>query len=551
MIERSDRVNRFIVGAAILVALLAGIFIPMITDEAYYVDWATRSAWPTLGFFDHPPFVSWLAGGVRVWHQIFAARIMVWLSYLVSVYYIWKTAKILIPSRAMLAVVLVVTSIGGIASGFLLTPDTGLIVMWSIAIHEAVLAIRGDPRRWLSAGLATGIGLLSKYTMVLIGPVFLWGMIRDARKQLWSPWPYLGGIVCALVFAPHVWWQSQNNWVTFRFQFGHGFSIKQAVAMSSLLPNAKNPETESINAELRRELFEAMGSVSGFAEAFPKPKPEKSKWEQAVQYTGDFAGGVAALWGVYSIAALLKGLRAFTKKREKSPEANSQRELGMGLIEAGAFFPLIFFGALSPFTKIEANWPAMHMAPLAIWVLTHWTIPLRLIMTSLAVHIVAISSLIYVLVFPETVPFARKNRLLLESKGYRALGEWVMANFPAEKIAVDSYQLKSAIRYYAPATPVVQWPGITRGSEYTRGDRDDRAIEEKILYQPKLTVISMNSWPQVIPGFNAESFSGIRVCPDGRIGVFNIQHPQLPCEKGLREWWITTYRNDFILQNPR
>ena len=110
MIERSDRVNRFIVGAAILVALLAGIFIPMITDEAYYVDWATRSAWPTLGFFDHPPFVSWLAGGVRIWHQIFAARIMVWLSYLVSVYYIWKTAKILIPNRAMLAVVLVVTS---------------------------------------------------------------------------------------------------------------------------------------------------------------------------------------------------------------------------------------------------------------------------------------------------------------------------------------------------------------------------------------------------------------------------------------------------------
>lgn len=185
----------------------------------------------------------------------------------------------------------------------------------------------------------------------------------------------------------------------------------------------------------------------------------------------------------------------------------------------------------------------MHMAALTIWICSRSVISTRTMATATAIHITLLAGLAWVLTFPESVPGARNNRMLLESKGYKALGEWIRDTYSTMPIAVDSYQLKSAIRYYAPDTPVAQWPGITRGSEYTRGFTDDVAVERTLLGQPDLTIIAMNSHPQVIEGFEAISFQGMRVCPDGRIGVFSAERPILPCEKGLREWWITNYRN--------
>jgi hypothetical protein len=527
--------------------LLAGIVFPMITDEAYYIDWARRSGWPRLGFFDHPPMVSWLAGLTIFDHSIIAARFMVWIAHLVSLYFVWKTTRILNPDRAFFATLLIASTIGAVGSGFILTPDAGMLALWSVAIHESVLAIKGQHKRWLTAGLVTGLGLWSKYTMVLIGPVFLWGMLRDHRKQLCTPWPYLGGLVCALVFTPHVWWQSQNDWVTFRFQFGHGFSITQNIESKSLLPLAQDPQPDDFDSRrLQDELFKAMGHVPGFSETIKPPKPDKPQWERAIQYLGDFLGGVAGLWGIYAIAFLLYLLLGRPRlHRTKQPSAG--RPAGMGIIEAGAFFPLIFFGLISPFSKIEANWPAMHMTALAIWISYRWVCPLRLTVAAVTTHSLAVLALFFVIKNPEQFSGARNNRILLESKGFKELGQWATSEFFHNAIAVDSYQLKSALSYHAPTLKIAQWPGLTRGSEYTRGDDDDTAIEKLLFNQESISIITLKPKPKVIDGFTPESFRGIRICPDGKLGVFNVTTPTLPCQEGLRELWVTTYRN----QNPR
>ncbi len=540
-----DKQLTTITGVAIFLTLALAVLFPMVTDEAYYIEWTRRSSWPSLGFFDHPPMVSWIASGVRVWHNIMIARITVWLTSLIAIYYVWKTAKMITPDRAMVAVALLVTTIGGIANGFLLTPDTGLTVMWIIALHEAVAAVRHDPRRWLTAGLATGLGILSKYTMVLIGPVFLFGLVRDAKKQLFTPWPYLGGVVCVLILVPHLWWQSQNDWITPKYQFGHGFSVKQELNFHSSLPKAEMPEADSQTMLLRNNLLASLSKTRGFAEATPKQKPDKNVWEQRWQYLGDFLGGVAGLWGFYTLAGLYFLVHHVRRSRLAGlplTEAALPRPSGLGMVEASAFLPLIFFGLVSPFSKIEANWPAMHMAALAIWLTWRFAIPTRMISWILAIHFMAISALCFVILFPETVPSVRKNRILLEAKGYPQLGEFVREFYPNQVVAVDSYQLKSAIRYYAPEIEVAQWPGITRGSEFSRGFVDDLAVEDKLMKQPTLVLFSMSSTPPILRGFKAISFEGLRICPDGRIGKFSVINPVLPCEFGLREWWITNYR---------
>jgi hypothetical protein len=531
---------------SVLLSLLVAILFPMMTDEAYYIDWARGINWPSLGFFDHPPFVSWLGLLSRYFDHIFAARLLVWASTLMSAYFIWRLARKISPERSLTAVALMTSSIGGLAGAFLLTPDCGVTMAWIIAIHEAFFAISKNPKRWITAGIATGVGILSKYTMVLIGPVFLLALIKEGRNQLKSPWPYLGGIACLLVILPHLWWQNSNDWVTFKFQLRHGFSLDQAKYSKSILPRAVDADEDSSAYVAKERLIRVMSDVSGFRESIKKRKPKKSDLERAWQYVGDYFGGVAALWGLYSFTGL--GFLISRLKRKQKPQIFNLAPEGFSVIQIGTWFPLVFFACLSPFTKIEANWPAMHMTCAAIWIAWYQAPKSRTIYAALCTHLTIFGLLGLILAKPEIFGSTRENRLLLESRGYKALVEWLKndVRFNRQVIAVDSYQLKSNIRFYGPNVDVVQWPGFTRDSEYTRGRREDLNAERKIIAQDHFSVISTSGDPKSIPGFQVENVRGIRVCPSGTIGVFSETHPELPCEKGLREWWVAEY----VAQKP-
>jgi 4-amino-4-deoxy-L-arabinose transferase-like glycosyltransferase len=527
--------------ASLALSLLFAASFPMVTDEAYYIDWARASDWPSLGFFDHPPVVSWIGALSRFSNQIFVARLGVWVCAVLTAFFTWRLAKKILPSRASTAAALFTSSIGGLASGFLLTPDAGLMLAWSLALHEGFCALHANPKRWLTAGLATGFGILSKYTMVLIGPVFLIALLRSPRRQLKSIWPYLGGVACLTVLIPHLWWQHNNDWITFRFQLRHGLSIHHQVYSRSELPRANEALIGSSAYAAKDRLMTAMNDVQGFAEAIKKPKRQLSRLERAWQYVGDYIGGVAALWGAYALI----GLIYFVLKRIRPlPNKNTgHNSASLTLIKSSVLVPLIFFGLLSPFTKIEANWPAMHMMGLAVWIAVSSPINPKLIFSAFGLHVTLFLSLVLVLLKPDWLPQTRNNRLLLESRGFQSLGHWTQMNSLQMVLAVDSYQLKSTLRFHAPNLEVLQWPGFTRDSEYTRGRDIDLVLERKIRDQKHFSVISNSDTPMTIPGFEATSFRGIRVCADGTIGIFSEADPRLPCEKGLREWWITEYTN--------
>ena len=75
---------------------------------------------------------------------------------------------------------------------------------------------------WLAAGIAAGLGLLSKFSALFLGAgAFFWLIAnRDERRWFASPWPYLGAGLALLIFSPNLVWQSQHHWETFLFQFG-------------------------------------------------------------------------------------------------------------------------------------------------------------------------------------------------------------------------------------------------------------------------------------------------------------------------------------------
>jgi hypothetical protein len=71
---------------------------------------------------------------------------------------------------------------------------------------------------WLLAGLAAGVGLLTKYTMVIfvLSVLLHLALTPRLRPILREPRLYAAMALALLVFAPNLWWNAQNGWPTLR-----------------------------------------------------------------------------------------------------------------------------------------------------------------------------------------------------------------------------------------------------------------------------------------------------------------------------------------------
>jgi undecaprenyl-diphosphatase len=105
------------------------------------------------------------------------------------------------------------------------TPDGLLLPCWAAACLHAALAGEGDAlRHWLLTGLWFGLGLLSKYTMLLFPPCLFGALLcTDAgRRRLLSWKPWLGLLTGLSLFTPVIIWNARHNWVTFRHALFQG-----------------------------------------------------------------------------------------------------------------------------------------------------------------------------------------------------------------------------------------------------------------------------------------------------------------------------------------
>ena len=211
--ETTDRTRLYLAGIVVLIAMkfVAAAFLPLFYgDEPYYWLWSRHLAW---GYYDHPPAIAVLirAGTALFGLTEFGVRFVPILLTVPATLCVWRIGKLLLGrsedgARAALFFNLTLMVTG---MTFLALPDAPVLAcsaafLW--AVTEAVVG--GNGRWWLVAGLFAGLGLLSKYTILFVGGgVFLWLLLtKSGRRWLTTPWPWLGGIVAALVFAPNVIW---------------------------------------------------------------------------------------------------------------------------------------------------------------------------------------------------------------------------------------------------------------------------------------------------------------------------------------------------------
>ena len=211
-----------IVGLVVLRAVMAAQ-LPLSADEAYYWLW---SRYPDLGYFDHPPMIAWLirAGTFLFGNTPFGVRLAGIVLSLPASVFVWRAASLILKNeeRAGHAALFFNLSLMVSVEMPAATPDMPSLVTTAAFVYFlARTEAEGDGRFWLGAGIAAGLGLLSKFSALFLGlGVLLWLILdRKARgRWLLSPWPYLGAVLALLIFAPNLVWQSQHHWESFVFQ---------------------------------------------------------------------------------------------------------------------------------------------------------------------------------------------------------------------------------------------------------------------------------------------------------------------------------------------
>jgi dolichyl-phosphate-mannose-protein mannosyltransferase len=204
-------------------------------DESHYWEWSRRL---DLSYYSKGPLVAYLIRGLTsvLGTSAFAIRAGAVLLSLLGSLAIYRLAREAFgdPRVGLLAVIGLQLTPLFWAGSLLLTIDGPFITLWVLALLGLYRATIGGARDgWLVAGVAVGLGLLAKFTMLFILPglaLYLW-RAPEARRWLARPAPYGAAALAALLLGPVVIWNAQRGWVSARHVAsqgtGGGWSLAQ------------------------------------------------------------------------------------------------------------------------------------------------------------------------------------------------------------------------------------------------------------------------------------------------------------------------------------
>ncbi|MGE0632759.1 MAG: ArnT family glycosyltransferase [Pseudobdellovibrionaceae bacterium] len=207
----------------LLVKILISAIVPLAHDEAYYWVWSHNLQ---LSYFDHPPFVSWLAFVSDFfdfgWGLIRLPAITLGVATLCLWYKMLK--NFLSQDEIMFWLLLACASpLIGFGNSSL-TPDVPLLFFWTLALFYLQKTLLS--KKTLDAfllGLCLGLGFLAKYHIVLFLPILLFYLILEKKWRDVSVKNFSVAVVTGLfVSLPVLLWNSQNDWISFLFQIDHG-----------------------------------------------------------------------------------------------------------------------------------------------------------------------------------------------------------------------------------------------------------------------------------------------------------------------------------------
>ncbi len=279
--------------AWIFIGLLQAYSTELLDDEAYYWVFSRFLDW---GYFDHPPMTGLLIkAGYSLFPNELGVRLLI---VLLSTSTIFLCEKLLEKKEQVLFYVICLSMAVLQIGGFLAVPDIPLMFFTALFFlcYKRFVA-NASLSNTLLLGLVTSFMLYSKYHAVLIILFSLLSNISLLKK--WQT--YIAGLIALLLFVPHLFWQYQHNWISFRY---HLFE-------SNVNPYKVSYTTEYILGQLL-----LAGPITGFIFWWATIKHvPKSLTERALKFTAigififflisSFRGRVEANWTAPAIIPIM------------------------------------------------------------------------------------------------------------------------------------------------------------------------------------------------------------------------------------------------------
>lgn len=395
--------------AVTLLHLLAAGRVPLSTDEAHYALYALHLDW---SYFDHPPLAGWLQALVLPFAQSeFALRLWPIGLSAATALVLFRFARRLFPGDsewlAFWSVALYQSGLLFQILGMALLPETPLLLFALLGMLALLNALdRGRLANWLLFGLCIGLAGLSKYTAVtLVFSAALFVILQRRLDVLRTPGPWLAVALALLLIAPVLYWNATHDWLSFRYQLGHGF------------------------------------------------RPKDWEWTRVgISQLAQFFAYAPGIY-VFGLIALAAGFQEW-------------RERGVQLSLLLVLPVLLLFASGSGREESLPHWTALAWAgsaPLAArWVLAHWAYrPVRAFGYFSAGYSLALILFLHVLfVFP-SLPFPGKHHPLAPLTGWPQAAERAallrtefLHQHPRVVLLVPNWSLASRLAWYARPLPV-------------------------------------------------------------------------------------------------
>jgi hypothetical protein len=188
-------------------------------DEYLYLAYGRHLDW---GFIEAPPGIALVAAGLQstLGTSLVAVRLVPALAHSVLVFLTGLLTRELGGTRFAILVAGVAALIAPVylRAGTLFQPVPFDQLAWAAAAFFLARRIRRDDgRQWLGVGLACGLGLVFKYTILVFGAGLALGLLLTSlRRDLTTPWPWTGAALAGLFAMPNLLWQAAHEWPLLR-----------------------------------------------------------------------------------------------------------------------------------------------------------------------------------------------------------------------------------------------------------------------------------------------------------------------------------------------
>ena len=222
-----------------LLAIIHAWSLPLSADEAHYALYGSFSDW---SYFDHPPMVGWLQSiALSFSESEFSLRIIPMILSGLSLYLLFDVAKKDFGRKAAyVTILLFITAPILQVLPFGMIPETplilaGLLNIWvvkRIQLHEGQ-----ELKDWMLLGLILGAAGLSKYTGVTLAlSTFIVLYLQFNNRLFLQLGLYVAGGIAAICILPVLYWNMENDWISFAYQLHHSagkseFNLVNALRM--------------------------------------------------------------------------------------------------------------------------------------------------------------------------------------------------------------------------------------------------------------------------------------------------------------------------------